>query len=118
MRARCRPRARAQPQRVPSRLLRVVPEEADEDREDHAADRAAGDISDPALDRLSHHRADELTDDAAADRACNRVAERAERIVLGRGACGATAYRARNDLNEKTGEIHVHSSLVSAFCPA
>ena len=63
------------------RFLRVVPDEADQECEDHAADRAAADVPDPALDRLSRDRADELADDAAAD-------------------------RARNDLNEKTGEIH------------
>ena len=88
------------------RFLRVVPDEADQECEDHAADRAAADVPDPALDRLSRDRADELADDAAADRARDRVAQCADRIVLGRGACRAAADRARNDLNEKTGEIH------------
>ena len=35
------------------RFLRVVPDEADQECEDHAADRAAADVPDPALDRLS-----------------------------------------------------------------
>jgi hypothetical protein len=46
--------------------------------------------------------AHELTDNATANRPGNRVAERAERIVLGRGACRAAPYSARYDLNEKT----------------
>src|SRR6185437_15836375 len=94
------------------RFLRVVPDEADQECEDHAADRAAADVPDPALDRLSRDRADELADDAAADCARNRVAQCADRIVLGRGACRAAADRARNDLNEKTGEIHFCTPLL------
>jgi len=102
------------------RFLRVVPDEADQECEDHAADRAAADVPDPALDRLSRDRADELADDAAADRARDRVAQCADRIVLGRGACRAAADRARNDLNEKTGEIHFafppcYAALLTSF---
>ena len=94
------------------RFVRVVPDEADQEREDHAADRAAADVPNPPLDRLSRDRADELADDAAADRARDRVAQCADRIVLGRGACRAAADRARDDLNEKTGEIHFVSPLL------
>jgi hypothetical protein len=62
------------------RFLRVVSDEADQEREDHAADRAAADVPNPPLHRLSRDRPDELADDAATDRARDRVAQCADRI--------------------------------------
>src|SRR6185312_1666587 len=63
---------------------RHVLDDADEQREHHSADGAAGNIADPALDHLAGKCADELADDATADRAGDRVAKGAERILLGR----------------------------------
>src|SRR5262249_1001943 len=52
----------------------------------------------------------------------DRVAQRAERILLGCGPRRATAKCARHDLNEKACEIHVSSPCLSrmrmiARCP-
>ena len=71
------------------RFLRVVPDEPDQEREDHAADRATADVPNPPLDRLPRDRADELADDAAADRAGHAAAQAVvieRRIKLPRGA--------------------------------
>ena len=89
-------------------LLRChVPSHADQEREDHAADRAATNIADPAFDGLADERADQLADNAAADRARDCVAQRSERILIGRGASRAAANCARHDLHKKTCEIHL-----------
>jgi hypothetical protein len=98
-----------------SRLFRRhVPDDADQDHQDHTADGAAGDIADPALDGLPDERADQLPDDAAADGAGDGVAERAERVLLGRGAGGATANRAGDDLND---EMRLVISICAASPP-
>ena len=84
-------------------------DDADQQREGDAADRAAGDIADPAFDHLPGKRAHELADNAAADPARDCVAQCAERILLGRGARRAAADRARHELNDKSCEIHLIS---------
>ena len=58
-------------------------DDADEQREDDAADGASRNIADPALDGLPGHRANQLSDNAAADRAGDRITECPQRILLG-----------------------------------
>ena len=88
-------------------LRRHAPDDADQDHKDCPADGAAGNIADPALDGLPDEGADQLADDPASDRARDRIAEHPERVLLESGASRVAAERAGNNLNQKTGEIHV-----------
>src|SRR3990170_1588382 len=93
-------------------LRRHAPDDADQDHQDCAADGAAGNIADPALDVLPDEGADQLADDAAPDRTRDRIAQHPERVFLESGAGRVAAKRAGNNLNQKTGEIHVPYPLV------
>jgi hypothetical protein len=79
-------------------------DDADQQREDDAADCAAGDIAHPAFDHLAGKGADQLAENAAADRTGNGVAQGAERILLGCGARRAAADRARYELSDRSRE--------------
>jgi hypothetical protein len=82
-------------------FLRHIPDEADQEREDYATDRATANIANPSFNGLADESSYQRAQDATANGASNRIAQCPEGILLGNASSRAAANSARHDLHKQ-----------------